>query len=97
MLQWALGIVGLAISIPAIFGAMITGGAVLGHFWLGERVSRRSMAAIGLLLASLVLLGTGGRIGRIFGKRVGRRLAKPALADRRRGGGRFGRDRCSRS
>ena len=57
--QWALGVVGLAISIPAIFGAMITGGAVLGHFWLGERVSRRSMAAIGLLLASLVLLGQG--------------------------------------
>lgn len=62
--QWALGVVGLAISIPAVFGAMMTGGAVLGHFWLGERVSHRSMAAIGLLLASLVLLGQGAESAR---------------------------------
>jgi drug/metabolite transporter, DME family len=57
--QWSLGVVGLAITIPAVFGLLMTGGAVLGHFWLGERVSVRSMAAIALLLASLVLLGQG--------------------------------------
>ncbi len=57
--QWALGVVGLAISVPAVYGVTITSGAVLGHLWLGEKVSYRSMAAIGLLLASLALLGQG--------------------------------------
>lgn len=58
-IQWALGVVGLAVVVPASFGVMITGGAVLGHFWLGEAVSARSTAAIGLLLVALVLLGMG--------------------------------------
>jgi len=57
--QWALGIVGLAVTIPAVFGVMITSSAVLGWFLLGERVSLRSMAAMALLVASLVLLGVG--------------------------------------
>ena len=66
--QWSLGVVGLAITIPAVFGLLMTGGAVLGHFWLGERVSLRSMAAIALLLASLVLLGQGAEsAGRSIG------------------------------
>ena len=57
--QWSLGIVGLAVTIPAIFGLMLTSAAVLGWLMLGERVSRRSAAAISLLLVSLVLLGIG--------------------------------------
>jgi drug/metabolite transporter (DMT)-like permease len=57
--QWALGVVGLAVTIPAQFGLMITTGAVLGRVWLGERVSIRSVAAIALLLVALVLLGLG--------------------------------------
>ena len=55
--QWALGIVGLAVTIPAIFGVMLTASAVLGRVFLLEPVSQRSATAIGLLLASLVLLG----------------------------------------
>jgi len=57
--QWAYGIVGLAVTIPAIYGASITAGAVLGRLWLGESVSHRSMVAIALLLLSLLLLGQG--------------------------------------
>jgi drug/metabolite transporter, DME family len=57
--QWALGVVGLVVTIPAVFGVGICGGAVLGRVWLGERVSPRSMAAISLLLAALALLGMG--------------------------------------
>lgn len=57
--QWSLGIVGLAVTIPAMFGAMITGGALIGRFWLGERVSSRSMTAVAMLLGSLALLGVG--------------------------------------
>lgn len=56
-LQWALGVVGLAIAIPAVFGVMLTASAVLGNVFLGERVSRRSAAAVGLLLVSLAMLG----------------------------------------
>lgn len=55
--QWAFGKVGLAVVVPAIFGVMLTSSAVLGLVLLGERVTRRSAAAIGLLLFSLALLG----------------------------------------
>ncbi len=55
--QWALGVIGLTITIPVIFGVMLTASAVMGRVFLGERVSRRSAAAVGLLLVSLVLLG----------------------------------------
>lgn len=57
--QWSLGVVGLAVTIPAMFGAMIAGGAVVGRVWLGERVSLRSIAAIAVLLGSLAFLGMG--------------------------------------
>lgn len=59
--QWALGIVGLAVTIPAAFGLMIVVGAALGRFWLGEQISARSMAAVAILLASLILLGFGAK------------------------------------
>ena len=57
--QWALGVVGLAVTVPVLVGAMITGGAVLGRLWLGERVSFRAWGAIAVLLIALVLLGIG--------------------------------------
>jgi drug/metabolite transporter, DME family len=59
LVQWAMGIVGLAVTVPSIYGASITGSAVLAWLLLGERVSRRSASAIALLLAALVLLGIG--------------------------------------
>jgi DME family drug/metabolite transporter len=57
--QWSVGVVGLSVTVPAVFGVMITGGAVFGWILLGEKVTPRSMGAIGLLLASLLLLGLG--------------------------------------
>ncbi len=57
--QWALGAIGLAVTIPSQFGASITAGAVLGSLLLGERVSIRSISAIALLIAALILLGVG--------------------------------------
>jgi DME family drug/metabolite transporter len=57
--QWSLGIVGLAITVPTTFGAMIVGGAVLGRVLLGERISPRAAAAASMLLASLGFLGLG--------------------------------------
>jgi len=58
-LQWAMGVVGLAISIPAFYGTVITTGAVLGRLWLGEHVTPRSLGAIILLMTALVMLGIG--------------------------------------
>ena len=57
--QWSLGVVGLAVTIPVQFGFMIVGGAILGRAALGERVSLRTTAAVAVLLASLVLLNVG--------------------------------------
>ncbi len=57
--QWAYGVVGLAVSVPAVFGTCIAGSALLGWACLGERVSRRSQTAIAILFASLILLGIG--------------------------------------
>ena len=59
--QWSLGVVGLAVTIPAMFGAMIASGAVIGRVWLGERVSNRSITAVAMLLGSLALLGIGAK------------------------------------
>jgi DME family drug/metabolite transporter len=55
--QWALGVVGLAIATPLVFGVMLTASALMGLAFLGEPVSRRSVLAIGLLLLALALLG----------------------------------------
>jgi drug/metabolite transporter, DME family len=57
--QWALGIVGLAVTIPAQFGVMLVSSALLGRLWLGERVTLRSVTAITLVIFALVLLGMG--------------------------------------
>jgi drug/metabolite transporter (DMT)-like permease len=57
--QWAMGVVGLAVTTPAIYGAVIVSGAILGWIWLGERVSPRSLFAIVVLLIALTTLGLG--------------------------------------
>ncbi len=62
--QWAFGVVGLATTIPAIFGVMLTAGAVFGLVFLGERVPGRSVAAITLLIASILLLSLGAATAR---------------------------------
>jgi drug/metabolite transporter (DMT)-like permease len=57
--QWAYGVVGIAITISAIFGVMLTASAVMGFLFLGERVSIRSIAAIALLITAIALLRLG--------------------------------------
>jgi len=67
--QWAYGVVGLAITVPAIFAVMLIASAVMGLVFLGERVSRQSAAAIGLLVASIMLLSLGaGEAGKALAK-----------------------------
>lgn len=57
--QWSYGKVGMAIVIAANIGMMLAASAAMGHLFLGERVSWRSIGAIGLLLGSLGLLVLG--------------------------------------
>ncbi|MEN6407428.1 MAG: DMT family transporter [Thermoguttaceae bacterium] len=57
--QWAFGMVGLSVTIPVYFGAVIVCGAILGWLWLGERVARRSLTAMSVLAVALMLLGKG--------------------------------------
>jgi len=58
-MQWAFHVVGIAITIPVVFGMMLISSAVFGFLFLSERVPSRSAAAIGLLIGSITLLSLG--------------------------------------
>jgi len=58
-LQFAFATLGLTITIPTVFGLILVASAVLGRLVLGERISGRSVGAIGLLIAAMVLLALG--------------------------------------
>jgi drug/metabolite transporter (DMT)-like permease len=57
--QWGFGVVGMAVMIPADTGFILVSTAILGGFLLGERVTARNLAAIGLLILAVALLGIG--------------------------------------
>lgn len=54
--QWALGIIGLAVTSPAIFAAMLGSSALLGFVLLGERVSWQGLLAVLLVILAIVSL-----------------------------------------
>ena len=56
--QWSLGHVGLAVTAPLTFGALIVGSATLGWLFLRERLALGSIAALVLLLVSIALIGS---------------------------------------
>ncbi len=66
--QWAFGTVGLTVSMPTAMGVMLAASAVIGLVWLGERVTRRSVLAILLLIAAISLLAVGTGIAGPSGK-----------------------------
>ncbi|MFZ5833637.1 MAG: EamA family transporter [Planctomycetota bacterium] len=55
--QWAMGVIGLAINVPVNLGAMLVATALFGSWILRERVSRRTWCAVALLIGALVVLG----------------------------------------
>jgi len=57
--QWSLGIIGLALAVPVTTGSMILASAVLGWWLLKEQVSNRTIVAILILFAAIVLLSFG--------------------------------------
>jgi len=58
-MQWGLRTVGLAVMVPADTTFVLVATAVLGAVLLGERVSARNAAVIGLLIVAVALLGYG--------------------------------------
>jgi drug/metabolite transporter (DMT)-like permease len=62
-LIWALGAVGLSVTIPVALGVSLSGSALLARIFLGEPVTRRCAVAIALLIASIVLLKAGADQG----------------------------------
>ena len=62
-LQYVFGTIGLATAVPLVFGSILIASAVLSRIVLSERVSRRSLGALGLLIGSVVILGMGAGAG----------------------------------
>ena len=56
LFQLALGLGGLALTVPVMFSAIILTGACLGRFVLGEPVGGRQSASIGLMVAAIFTL-----------------------------------------
>ena len=58
-LVWAMGVVGVAIAVPASLGVNLVACAALGRVFLGERVTAKTALAAGLLILSVALLSAG--------------------------------------
>ena len=67
--QWSLGVVGLTVAVPIIFGAMLVSSPLLSQAVLGEVVSKRTFLAMGILILSILLLSA--RIDPIEGQQPG--------------------------
>jgi drug/metabolite transporter, DME family len=61
--QVALGIIGLAKSVPITLGVLLIGGGLLGRFILGEPLKVKTLLAITTLLAAVVVLSTAKDTG----------------------------------
>ena len=57
--QWALGIIGVALTVPLNLGGMIVFGAILGRVFLKEEVTFRSVVAMLVLLVAVFVLFLG--------------------------------------
>lgn len=57
--QWALGQIGMALTVPLTLGGMIVCASILGRVFLGEPVSARMALAVGILLVAMAVLSLG--------------------------------------
>lgn len=57
---WSFSVVGMSIAMPVYLGMNLVGAAILGRIVLKEPVCIRTICAIGLLVASVILLNLGG-------------------------------------
>jgi hypothetical protein len=58
-MQWAFGVVGLAITLPLVFGVNLAASGLIGMGLFGEWLSIRSVVAIVLVIAAITLLSVG--------------------------------------
>ena len=59
--QWALGIIGIALTVPLCMGMIIIAGAVLGRIFLQESVTILTATALAVLLAAIWILSLGAQ------------------------------------
>ena len=59
MFQWALGHVGLAVTVPLTFATLISSGAFFGRVSLGEPIHPRTAVSMLVLLVAIVFLSAG--------------------------------------
>jgi len=57
--QWALGQVGVALTVPLSLGGMIVSAAILGRVFLHEPVTPRAAISLVILLAAILVLSLG--------------------------------------
>ena len=57
--QWSLGQIGLAMTVPLMFGSLILSGALMGRFVLHEPITSRSAIAMLILIIAISILSLG--------------------------------------
>lgn len=57
--QYALGVIGIALTVPLVLGTLILAGALLGWILLGEHITRRTAIATLLLIVAVCVLSIG--------------------------------------
>lgn len=57
--QWALGQVGMTVTVPLTLGAIIVSGVLMGRIFLGEPITTRALTSLTVLIASIVVLSVG--------------------------------------
>lgn len=60
--QYALGYIGMAVTVPMTFGTVIVSGALLGRAWLKEPITTRAAWAMVLLCAAIIVLSFGAKV-----------------------------------
>lgn len=68
---WAFQVIGLSVTVPIYAAVNLAGSALLGWLVLREPVTRRTMAAIGLLILAIILLQRGATSGEPQAERLG--------------------------
>jgi len=59
--QWSLGIIGLAMSVPMVFGTLLLSSAAASRIWLGEAITRRCAVAMLMLILAVAALSWGSK------------------------------------
>ena len=57
--QWSLGVIGLALAVPFTLGTILIGSTALGHWWLREIITKRTIVALAIVTAAVCILCLG--------------------------------------